>query len=77
MIITEANSSQLKSQELNTKISKAIYIYFQTLKITDKMLIKILKSNKDKLPLCQQLSEHKILNPPEETVPANSNKPSS
>ena len=49
---------------------------FQQFKLNDKMLIKMIKSNKDKM-LRHQLSGHKMLNPLKENIPANASKPPS
>ena len=59
MFITEANSSQLKSEQINTKISKSIHTYIHTysdIKNNDNILMKRQKSNKGKMPPCQQFS---------------------
>ena len=42
--------------------------------LNDKMLRKMLKSNKDKKSLCQQFSQHTKLNPLMKTAVANSSK---
>ena len=50
-----------------------MHLYTQ-FKLNDKMLIKTLKSSKDKMSLCQQFSQYTKLNSLKETTPANTNE---